>query len=67
MLRELPVRLIVLDLHVTSDVPPRLESVARRAPHGHPLPGLRSLAGRHVPEVSEDVAIVAKSTHPGVL
>ena len=67
MLGELPVRLIVLHLHVTSDVPPRLESVARRAPHGDPLPGLRDLAGRHVPEVREDVALVAESTHPGVL
>ena len=67
MLRKVPVGLIVDDLHVTGDVPAGLEGMARRAPHGHPLPGLRRLAGRDVPEVRENVAVVTKSAHASML
>ena len=67
MLRELPIRLVMYDLHVARDVSTRLEGVARWAPDGDPLPGLGRLAGGDMPEVREDVAVVAKCTHPGML
>ena len=63
MLRELPIRLVMHDLHVARDVSTRLEGVARWAPDGDPLPGLGRLAGGDMPEVREDVAVLAERTH----
>ena len=63
MVRELPILFVVDELHVSRDVPFRLEGMAGGAPHHHALPRLRSLASGNMPEVGEDVAVLAERTH----
>ena len=63
MVRQLPTLFIVDELHVARDVPLGLEGMAGGATHHHPLPRLRRLAGGNMPQVREDVAVLAERTH----
>ena len=67
MLGVLPVGDPVLRQHVPRKVELRFEAVAGRAPHGGHLPRLGGLALGNMPQIGEDVALLAVSTHASVL
>ena len=63
MLGRLEVGDAMLRQHVTTKIPLGLEGTARWAPHRGLLPRLRNLAVGDMPQVREDVAVLAERTH----